>query len=125
MLQQSKSFLSPDENNPLLLREMAHYQHQQFILVSALATQAELNRLSLQFPISSDFHFLVYYPPIVPLHSEGAAFDSVCCHRNRPSYGYAMPPTHLLLCPKTPGARPPLSPGGESGLSAPDGHSPV
>ena len=40
-------------------------------------------------PILSDFHFLVYCLPIVLSHSQGAASDSVCCHRNRLSYGCA------------------------------------
>ena len=78
----------------LSLSEMAHYQHQQFTLVSAPATQAGLNRLSVQFPILSDFRFRVCYPPIVLWHSMGAASDSVCCHRNWLSYRYspATPP---------------------------------
>ena len=78
----------------LSLIEMAHYQHQQFTLVSAPATQTGLNCLSVQFPILSDFRFWVCYPPTVLWHSMGAASDSVCCHRNRLSYGYspAAPP---------------------------------
>lgn len=50
---------------PIAEREMAHFHQQQFLLVSALATQAELNRLSSQFPILSDFRFPVCYPPVV------------------------------------------------------------
>lgn len=76
----------------LSLTERVHYQHLQFIWVSALATQAELNQQFLEFHILSDFPFLVCCLPIVLLHSTGAASNSVCCHRNLVSQGYASAP---------------------------------